>query len=135
MRLKSIQIIIILLITFVFASCNASFGEKYTLGNLEIYYTPENVPKRYVEALGEYFRKNDLILDHKHSVQLTGDEKSHILRMIETEEGAGFPAEERYQLDLLERDIKANVFNGLEFRIEICNANFVPLNVAQSSTN
>lgn len=131
MRLKSIKTFLILLLTLIFVSCNASFGEKYTLGNLEIYYTPNNVPKRYVEALGEYFRKNDLILDHTHSVQMTGDEKSHILRMIETKPGMGFPAEERYQLDLLESDIKEKVFNGLEFRIEICNANFVPLNQGQ----
>jgi hypothetical protein len=37
------------------------------------------------------------------------------------------PAEQQKNLQLLENDIQAVVFDGLNFRIEVCNANFVPL--------
>jgi hypothetical protein len=108
------------------ASCKTDFGERYTIDNLEIYFTPE-VAKKYVEATGEYFRANNLILDKKHAVQLTSDNKSFILRMVLNPQLSAFPATQKPVLKALEADIRSVVFDGHNFRIEVCDGNFNPL--------
>ncbi len=112
-------------------SCEASFGEKYTVGNLEIYYTPPGVSEKYVEKLGSYFKANNLIQPTPHSVQLTSDPYSFVLKMVLDDRYNELPASQNHNLKLLEEDIKRVVFDGLNFRIEICNANFIPLNPIQ----
>ena len=107
-------------------SCDASFGEKYTIGNLEIYFT-KSVGKRFVVATGQYFNENDLIQDKQHSIQLTSDPKGYILKMVLNDEYKSLPEEQNHNLELLEKDIQAFVFDTLNFRIEVCNANFNPI--------
>ena len=103
-HLKKIFAVSLILFTVILASCETSFGEKYTLGNLEIYFTPPGVSEKYVERLGAYFQANNLIQPNPHSVQLTSDPYSFVLKMV---------------------------LDDLNFRIEICNSNFVPLNPIQ----
>ena len=110
-------------------SCKTDFGQRYTLGNLEIYFTPE-VSKEYVEAMGRYFQENDLILDKKHAVQLTSDNKSFILRMVLNPQLVTFPQEQQPVLRNMETDMKQVVFDGLNFRIEVCDGNFNPIAAA-----
>lgn len=115
----------------LFASCQTSFGEKYERGKLEIYFT-EDVSKRYVEKTADYFEKNDLILDKKHSIQLTSsslgsEDPGFILKMILNKNESELAAEDSVNLLLLEEDIKQKVFGGANFRIAICNENFVEL--------
>lgn len=107
-------------------SCKTDFGERYTIGNLEIYFT-EDISKKYVESVGEYFKENNLILDQKHAIQLTSDHESFILRMIIDPKLTSLPAEQKLTLKYLESDIKTKVFEGLNFRIEICDGNFNPI--------
>lgn len=77
--------------------------------------------------MGEYFKKNDLILDSKHAVQITSDHESFILRMVLNPTITAFPEDQRNLLANLERDIKEDVFNGHNFRIEISDGNFNPI--------
>jgi hypothetical protein len=115
-------------VMFLASSCKTDFGERYTVGNLEIYFTPE-VSKKYVEATAEYFRVNNLILDKKHAVQLTSDNKSFILRMVLNPQLTSFPSTQKPALKALEADIRSSVFEGHNFRIEVCDGNFNPLPV------
>lgn len=114
-------------ITLFFIACSASFGEKYTFKNLEIYYTPPAVNERYVEGLAHYFNQHNLILPTKHSVQLTSDEESYVLKMVLDKKFKTFPADKTDDLKKMEASIKKEVFNDLNFKIVICNANFVPI--------
>ena len=41
------------------------------------------------------------------------------------------PKDQDNNLALLEADIKEQVFDGLNFRIQVCNANFVPIEIAE----
>lgn len=107
-------------------SCDASFGEKYTIGNLEIYYT-QFVGERYVEGVGEYFRSHNLIQPEKHSVQLTTDNESYILKMVLNSDYKTLPEEQDNNLKLLEEDIRNTVFDTLNFRIQVCDLNFNPI--------
>lgn len=129
--LKAVKYLVSASLIVIFMGCEASFGEKYTLGNLEIYYTQKNVGEHYVEAMGEYFRDNELIQDKKHSIQLTSDENGFIMKMVLNDAYDQLPEEQEYNLNLLEEDIKAVVFDNLNFRIEVCNANFVPIKNAE----
>lgn len=108
-------------------ACKTDLGDRYTVGNLEIYFT-RDVSTQYVEATGDYFQQNNLILDTKHAVQLTSDNESFILRMILNPKLTRFPAEQQALLDSLEADIRREVFQGLHFRIEVCDGNFNPIN-------
>ena len=122
-----------LLLFFVpfMVSCNASFGEKYIVGNLEIYYD-ESVNFKYAERLGEYFERNDLIQDKTHSVQLTSDpmgaeNPGYVLKMILNREHEELPNEQTSNLELLEAEIRSEVFDDLNFRIDVCDDNFVSI--------
>jgi hypothetical protein len=130
-HLKKIFAVALILFTAILASCETSFGEKYTIGNLEIYYTPPGVSEKYVERLGAYFQANNLIQPNPHSVQLTSDPFSFVLKMVLDDQYKELPASQNHNLKLLEEDIKRVVFDDLNFRIEICNSNFVPLNPIQ----
>lgn len=110
------------------SSCQASYGEKYTLGNLEIYFTDE-ISDDYVKKTGRYFEKNGLIHDKKYSIQLTSsslgsDKPGFILKMVLSEGNNKLPESELNNLKLLEEDIKKEVFNNENFSIMVCNENF-----------
>ena len=120
----------ILIIPIVFWGCEASFGEKYTVGNLEIFYTPKNVGFHYVEATAAYFKQNNLIQDKTHSIQLTSDENGFVMKMVLNDKFKTLPEAQERNLKLLEEDIRNKVFDTLNFRIAICNANFVPIEKA-----
>jgi len=128
--LKLTKYFLILILPFILGNCGASFGEKYTKGNLEIYYT-QNVGEHYVIKLGDYFEQNDLIQPKKHSLQLTSDSKSFILKMVLNASYASLPEEQFENLSLLENEIKKSVFNDLNFRIEVCDINFNPIKKSQ----
>ncbi|MGB1102171.1 MAG: hypothetical protein ACPG21_00940 [Crocinitomicaceae bacterium] len=117
----------IIVLVVVLLACGASFGERLTYGNLSVYYAPRNVGIEYAQGIGEYFQENDLIQDNAHAVQLTSDENGFILRMVLSDEFNELPDHQEYNLNLLEKAIQASVFDGLNFRIEVCNANFVPV--------
>ncbi len=127
--------ILTLSIFLLFISCGASFGEKYTVGNLEIYFT-EEINKDFVENLGAYFVKNGLIGETTQSVQLTSDESSILLKMVLNKDHKRLPKSEENNLSLLEEDIYNTIFreNPAEgryvdhaFRIVVCNENFIPI--------
>jgi hypothetical protein len=122
---KNVLITAVLFITML--SCGASFGERLTYGNLSIYYTPRNVGIVYAQRLGQYFESNELIQDKQHAIQLTSDSKGFILRMVLNDNYEQLPEDQERNLELLETNIREDVFEGLNFRIEVCNANFVPL--------
>lgn len=112
-------------------SCEASYGEKFTKGNLEIYYTDDCAA--YVEPVANYFECNNLIQDQPHSIQLTSsslgsEDPGFILKMIVSEKDKTIPEDQKYNIDVLERDLKKKVYNNSNFRIEICNENFVEIN-------
>jgi hypothetical protein len=96
------------------------------IDNLEIYFTKE-IGDRFVEGTAKYFDQNNLILDETHSIQITSDSESFILKMVLNDEYKSLPISQQKNLALLESDLKETVFEGLNFRIEVCNANFVPL--------
>ena len=56
------------LLLLTIAGCNTSFGDKYIIHNLEIYFTPQNVGKHYVVDMAAYFRENDLKPTPAHSL-------------------------------------------------------------------
>tara|TARA_R110002050_G_scaffold49298_1_gene114638 strand:+ start:250 stop:594 length:345 start_codon:yes stop_codon:yes gene_type:complete len=108
------------------SSCGTSFGEKYTIGNLEIYFT-EDISNRYVEGLGKYFNDHHLIQNETHSVQLTSDTESFILKMVLNDEYKSLPSAQKKNLELLTADLQHKVFRDLPFKIQICDMNFNPI--------
>src|SRR5690606_20033840 len=108
-------------------SCTASFGEKYTLKNLDIYYTPPGVSERHVEKLARYFDENDLIQNKQHSIQLTSDHQSYIMKIVLDKEYKALHLDQSNSLVSLEKDIDTTVFDGLNFRIVVCTANLFPI--------
>lgn len=125
MKIKTIGLLFIL---SALISCGTSFGKKKEFGNLEIFYS-DSVPVEYVESVGEYFNDNDLILDQKHSLKLTSNHDSFILKMILNTDYTELPPEMENDLMLLEADLKEKVFKEVNFEIEICDVNFYPLNL------
>jgi hypothetical protein len=125
MKIKTIGLLFILTTVI---SCGTSFGKKKEFGNLEIFYS-ESVSVEYVEQVGEYFNDNDLILDQKHSIKLTSNHNSFILKMILNTDYKVLPLEMENDFILLEADLKDNVFKDVNFEIEICDVNFYPLNL------
>jgi len=119
------------LLLLTITGCNNSFGDKYIIHNLEIYFTPQNVGKHYVVDMAAYFRENDLLLDEQHSIQMTSDQNGFILNMVLDDAFKSLPKDQDNNLALLEADIKEQVFDGLNFRIQVCNANFVPIKIAE----
>lgn len=125
MKIKTIGLLFILA---TLISCGTSFGKKKEFGNLEIFYS-DSVPVEYVESVGEYFNDNDLILDQKHSIKLTSNHDSFILKMILNTDYTILPPEMENDFILLEADLKEKVFKDVNFEIEICDVNFYPLNL------
>jgi hypothetical protein len=118
------------LLLLAITSCQASFGEKYTRGNLEIYFTEEM--KAYVEPTADYFESHGLIQDKPHSIQLTSSDlgsenPGFILKMIVSDPGKEIPENEKYNVQELENDLKEKVFQDPNFRISLCNENFVEI--------
>lgn len=77
--------------------------------------------------MADYFRENNLLQEQPHSIQMTSDENGFILNMVLDDSYKTLPTEQNNNLALLEADIKEQVFEGLNFRIQVCNANFVPI--------
>lgn len=125
MKFKTIGLIFIL---STLISCGTSFGKKLELGNLEIFYS-ESIPVEYVEGVGQYFIDNDLVLEQKHSLKLTSNHNTFILKMILNTDYTELPPEMENDLMLLESDLKAKIFSDVNFEIEICDVNFYPLNL------
>lgn len=115
-----------IIFTLVLASCEASYGDKYTTGNLEIYYA-SNIRIEFIEKTAAYFREHHLILDHKHSIQISRDQEGFILRMILNKKYSELPAGQQINLKLLEEDMKHVIFDDLNFRIEVTDENFRPI--------
>ena len=89
--------------------------------------------KAFVEPLADYFEANGLIFDHPHSVQLTSSNiedngGSIILKMVANQGKKEIPGNKMKNVTALENDLKQKVFEGANFRIAICNANFVEYN-------
>jgi hypothetical protein len=122
-----IQFIIITTL-FLITSCGTSFGKKKEFGNLEVYYS-ESVPEIYADNIGTYFINNNLILDKKHSIKLTSNHNSFILKLIINDKYKTLPKEMDSELKALELDIKKSVFTDLNFNLEVCDVNFYPLNL------
>lgn len=121
----------VLFSSLIMTSCQTSFGEKYERGNLEIYFT-EDISKIYVEKTADYFEQNKLILEKQHSIQLTSsslgsNDPGFILKMILNKNESKLAAEDSLNLQLLQADIRDKVFDGANFRIAVCNENFVEL--------
>ena len=85
----------------------------------------------FVVPLADYFEENNLIFDHPHSIQLTSTtleneaERSIILKMVASEDKDEIPADKVKNIEMLEADINQKLFEGANFRIAVCNANFV----------
>jgi hypothetical protein len=126
MKIK-IQFIIIITTLFI-TSCGTSFGKKKEFGNLEVYYS-ESVPEEYANDIGTYFVNNNLILDKKHSIKLTSNHDSFVLKLILNDKHKALPEKMESDLRALELDIKNSMFKDLNFKIEICDVNFYPLNL------
>jgi len=122
-KTQFIIIVTILLIT----SCGTSFGRKKEFGNLEVFYS-ETVPEIYAINVGNYFVTNKLILDKKHSIKLTSNHETFILKLIINEKYDSLPKQMERDLKALELDIKNSVFKDLNFNLEVCDVNFYPLN-------
>lgn len=112
----------------ILSSCGTSFGKKIEFGNLEIFYS-ESVSKTYVQSLGDYFVTNNLVLNEKHSIKLTSDHQSFILKLIINDKYNVFPKDMENELAALESDIQNTIFKDLKFKIEVCDVNFYPLNL------
>jgi hypothetical protein len=100
-------------------------------GNLEVFYS-DNVAEKYVTATGKYFEENDLILDKKHSIKLTSNHSTYVLKMILAPELDSLPQSMQNNFTLLEEDIKREVFPDIgstkvNFEIEVCDVNFYPI--------
>lgn len=129
--MKHLKYLSLFALLLAITSCNPSFGDKYIIKNLEIYFTPKNVGKHYVISMADYFRENELLLDQKHTIQVTSDQSGFILNMVLDDDFKVLPETQKNNLALLEADIKEQVFDGLNFRIQVCNANFVPIKTAE----
>jgi|GEM_PF-945992 len=121
-------LLIIIITTLLTTSCGTSFGKKKEFGNLEVYYS-ESVPEIYAKNIGDYFIRNNLVLDKKHSIKLTSSHNSFILKLIIDEKYDSFPIEMENDLKALELDIKNSIFQDLNFSLEVCDVNFYPLNL------
>lgn len=123
MRIVASLIVFVILIS----SCEASFGDKYTKGNLEIYFTPD-IDKDYLPELSAYFFENELVSkDQKQSILLTSDNNSFILKMILDPKYKKVPEDLENNVLYLENDIKHTIFDDLNFRIEITDQYFNPI--------
>lgn len=109
-------------------ACEASYGDKYTIDNFELYYG-ENVNPVYVQKTAEYFRDNGLIQEQKHSAQLNYQEESStfVLKMILNNRHKKLPIKMVDDLLLLEEDIRNSVFDDLNFEIQVCDEEFKPI--------
>ena len=109
-------------------ACEASYGDKYTIDNFELYYTEEVNPV-YVQKTAEYFRDNDLIQEQKHSAQLSYIEETSTfkLKMILNNKHKKLPAEMVDDLLMLEEEMRTAIFDDLNFVIEVCDEEFNPI--------
>lgn len=126
------RLIYLFLFTFggILHSCQASFGDKYERGNLEIFY-PRNM-EGFVEPLADYFEENNLIFEVPQSIQLGSselqdEEPTLFLKMVQNDANQEFTEEELKNVTLLQNDLKKVVFGNANFKIILCNGNFIPI--------
>ena len=120
--------IILLGLVFSMYSCGTSFGKKKEFGNLEVFYS-ESVPVKYANAVGQFFIDNQLVLEQPHSIKLTSNHKTFILKLILDSKFTTLPSEKESELKALELAMKNEVFKDVNFEIELCDVNFYPLNL------
>ncbi|MEO9533160.1 MAG: hypothetical protein ABJG68_09500 [Crocinitomicaceae bacterium] len=125
-------LIYLFLITFAVGihSCQASFGNRYERGNLEIFYP--NTMVNFVEPLADYFEENDLIFDAPQSIQLGSselqdEEPTLFLKMVQNDAHQEFTEDELKNVQLLEEDLQEKIFGNANFKIILCNGNFIPI--------
>ena len=80
-----------------------------------------------------YFQEAGLIQDEPHSIRLTSDPRGYILQIVLNKKFKTLPTQKNNDLEKLEHDIRINVFDSLNFRIEVCNENFIPINSPSNS--
>ena len=125
MTLKNIGFILLLILS---VSCGSPRGKMKAFGNLEVFYT-KDVPFEYVAALGQYFEANSIVHPtEKHSVQLTSDTASFILKMILNPNLDSIPKNRLHELIYLERGLDTTVFKDVNFTIVITDPYFNPIN-------
>jgi hypothetical protein len=86
----------------------------------------------FAEPLADYFEENDLISDTPQSIQLGSSElqdqaPSLFLKMVQNDANQEFTEEEMKNVLLLENDLKQVVFGNANFKIILCNGNFIPI--------
>ncbi len=125
MKLKSI---VLFLSLSLLLSCGTPQGKVKNFGNLEVYYTKE-IQMEYVDGIGHFFEKNGLIHpEQTHSVKLTSNSESFILKMILNPDLDSIPEDKLKEIIYLERAIDTTVFKNRNFAIEITDNYFNPLN-------
>ena len=82
--------------------------------------------------LADYFENNDLIFDEPSSIQLGSsdlldEEPTLFLKMVQNDANQEFTEDQLKNVDLLEEDLKQEVFGGANFKIILCNANFIEI--------
>ncbi len=116
-----------LLLTIILIGCGNGNGKLYSVRNLEIFYT-DDIQFKYVVELGNFFEQNNLIhLNKKHSVKLTSNSNSFVLKMILNDSLKSLPNNKLKELSYLEDAIAQNVFKNRNFAIEITDAYFNPI--------
>lgn len=88
--------------------------------------------KPYVEPTADYFEENGLIQNEVHSIQLTSsalgsENPGFILKMVVSDPSKKIPENKMYNVKMLEQDLREEVFHDPNFRISLCNENFVEL--------
>lgn len=122
-----IKTLAILLFSIFIGACASPNGKMKKFGNLEIYYTKE-IDLAYVNALGSFFERNELIAQDKtHSIKLTSNSEEFVLKMILNPEFDSIPSNMLKDIVFLERAIDTTVFKNLNFALEITDAYFNPL--------
>lgn len=121
------------LITFIgvvsiLASCATDYGHRVSGGNLTVYFENKK-DANLAEKVARYFKDNDLITNEKQDIQLVRKGEIYLLKLIarETKEVKNMPAQERYELSRLQKDLKMTVFEGKVVQLVLCNDKFEPI--------
>jgi len=122
------HIILFIILFTLLPACGTSFGKKKVFGNLEVFYS-ESVSEKYAIEVGDYFVENDLVQDNPHSIKLTSNHNSFILKLILDSKYKSLPKDKEIAFIALESDIKKSIFKEMNFKLEICDVNFYPLNL------
>ncbi len=126
MKLKNLACIFCIIIL---SACGSPMGDVKDFGNLEIFYS-KDIQENYVDELGQFFQTHNLIHPNKkHSVKLTSNQNSFVLKMIVDPNLKEIPADKKKEIIFLERALDTTVFKNINFVIEITDAYFNPVNL------